>query len=70
MVSLERLAKTALHYLVMLLLIFLALTGVRMTLGDVGFFFELLLVLVIAFLYPAVVRRLGIAPPSWQRNSS
>lgn len=68
MVELDRILETVPHYLAMLVLIFLVLGGVRMVAGDLGFWIELLIVLIVAFAYPPLVRRLGIAPSSWKKT--
>lgn len=67
MVNVDRLVETVPHYLAMLILIFLVLGVVRVTVGELGFWIELVIVLVIAFVYPPLVRRLDVAPSSWER---
>ena len=70
MVNLNLLVETAFHYLTMLFVIFLALSGLRATVGDLGFAIELGIVLLIAIAYRPVVRRLGIAPTAWENRST
>lgn len=57
------------HYLAMLVLIFLVLAGVRVTVGEVGFWIELLLVIAVALGYPALVRQLDVAPSMWESGN-
>lgn len=56
------------HYVAILLLVFLVLSVVGPLLGDVSFWLELVIILVIAFLYRFVVVRLGVAPTAWKRE--
>lgn len=53
------------HYLALVALIFLVLFVVRLAVGELGFWIELLIVIAVAFAYPPAVRRLGIAPSAW-----
>lgn len=64
----ERLVELASHYIAMLLLVFAALFVIRRTLGDLGFWYEFAIVLVIAILYRPIVVRLGVAPSAWENN--
>lgn len=66
MVHLNLLVETAFHYLAMLFVIFLVLSVLRTTIGDLGFAIELGIVLLIAIAYRPLVRRLGIAPTTWE----
>lgn len=66
MVALDRIAELVPHYVAMIATVFLVLWIVRATAGDLGFWVELLFVLVVAIAYPALVRRLGVAPSSWE----
>lgn len=61
----DRLLELAPHYAAMLFLIFLVLTVVRTVVGDVGFWVELVIVLVISFAYRPIVVQLGVAPSDW-----
>lgn len=70
MVNIDRLIDVAPHYITMLLLTFLALGVLRTAVGDLGFWIELVVVLIIATAYPPVVRRLGVAPSSWDRSTT
>ena len=60
--------ETLPHYLLLLFLMIVALGVLRSAVGEQSFWVELGVVLVIAFSYPPIVRRLGYAPSSWQRR--
>lgn len=62
----ERLLEVVPHYVALLLLVFLVLSVVRSVAGDVGFWIELLIVLVVGSLYRPLVQRLGIGPSAWE----
>lgn len=64
----ERMVELASHYIAMLLLVFGALFVIRRTFGDIGFWYELIIVLVIAFAYRPIVVRLGVAPSAWENK--
>lgn len=53
------------HYLAMLVLVFLVLAVVPAIVGEVGFWVELAVVVVVVFAYRPVVVRLGIGPSIW-----
>lgn len=59
------LAETGPHYLAMVALIFIVIRLVRQMVGESSLLVELVIVLVVAFSYVNVVRRLHIAPSSW-----
>lgn len=54
------------HYVVMLLIVFLVLAGVRSVVGELSFWGELAIIIGIVFLYRPVVKRMGIAPSVWE----
>ncbi len=54
------------HYIAMLLIIAGALSVINALVGDLGFWIELAVVIVIASLYRPIVLRLGIAPEPWR----
>ena len=64
----EGLAELVVHYLLMLLLVFAALTVVSSIVDDPALWQELLIVAVIAFSYRPLVLRLGVAPERWERQ--
>lgn len=63
-----RLFELLAHYVVMLILVFGALALMRMAVGDMGFWAELVVVIIIAFAYRPIVLRLGIAPTAWEEQ--
>ena len=69
MVDTDRLAELVPHYVAMLALVFLVLTAVRAVAGPVGFWVELVVVVVVVFAYRPVVLRLGVAPSSWEEQA-
>lgn len=66
MVDTDTIVELVPHYLAMLVIVSLVLGVVRRVAGDVGFVVELVIVLVVVFAYPFVVRRLGVAPSVWE----
>lgn len=64
----NQLVKLVPHYIAMLLLVFLVLSVVRTAAGEIGFWIELAIVVVIVFLYRPIVVRLGLAPSSWKES--
>ena len=64
----EGLAELVGHYLLLLILVFAALTLVSSIVDDASLWLELLIVLVIAFSYRPIVLRLGVAPERWERQ--
>lgn len=61
-----RLLEIAPHYLAMLFLVFLVLTAVRSVVGEISFWAELVIIVVIVFAYRPIVIRLGVAPSGWE----
>jgi hypothetical protein len=64
----DQLVELVPHYIAMLLLVFLVLSIVRTAVGEIGFWIELVIVLIIVSLYRPIVVRLGYAPSSWERR--
>ena len=62
----DRLVELAPHYILMILLMFLALAIVEQALGELDFWPSLAIALLVAIAYPIVLRRLGRAPEAWQ----
>lgn len=56
------------HYVVMLILVFGALALIRRYVGDISFWAELVVVIIIAFAYRPIVLRLGVAPAAWKEQ--
>ena len=67
MVNMETIKELLPHYAAMLLLVFVLIAIIREVIGDLGFWVELVLILVIVFAYPPITRRLGVAPSIWDR---
>ncbi len=65
----DRILELIPHYLAMVLIVFAVLWAVRTAVGDLGFLPELVIVVVVLFLYRPIVIRLGIAPSVWERRS-
>lgn len=68
MVDTDRLVEALPHYAAMLILVFLILAVLRTAVGELSFWIELVIVLVIAIGYQTLALRLGVAPSSWQRR--
>ena len=64
----EKIRQLAPHWGVMFVAMFAALALVERVVGSLSVLPSMLLVFVVAFGYPAVVRALGVAPPIWQRS--
>lgn len=62
----SRLIELLPHYLVMIAAIFAVLLVVQELYGELGFWASFAVAIAIAAVYPFVVRRLGMAPESWQ----
>ena len=62
----DRLLEIAPHYLAMFVLVFLVLAIVRAVVGEIGFWVEMAIILVVVFVYRPVVTRLGIGPSGWE----
>ena len=62
----DRLLDLAPHYLAMFVLVFLVLAIVQAVVGELGFWVELGIILVVVFAYRPLVMRLGIGPSSWE----
>jgi len=63
----DQLLELVPHYVVLVVLLLLALTAVRVLVGDVGLWVELLIAFVVAVAYRPLVARLGYAPGAWER---
>ena len=62
----SRLVELLPHYLAMIAAIFAVLIAVEELYGGLDFWWSFAVALAVAAIYPFVVRRLGIAPESWQ----
>ncbi len=63
----ESLVEVIPHYLALLILVILTLTVVRTAFGELAFWIEFAIVVVVAFAYRPIVMRLGIGPSAWER---
>lgn len=62
----SRLVELLPHYLVMIAMIFAVLIAIQEFYGELGFWASFAVAIAVAAVYPFVVRRLGLAPDSWQ----
>jgi hypothetical protein len=62
----DRLRDLAPHYVAMFVIVFLVLTAARAVVGEVGFWAELAIVMVVVLAYRPVVTRLGVGPGGWE----
>jgi amino acid permease len=58
--------EVAPHYIAMFICVFIVLTIVQAAVGEVGFWVEMAIVVVVVFVYRPAVMRLGIAPSGWE----
>lgn len=62
----DKLKELVPHYIAMLLIVFTVLAIVRSVAGDIGFWFELVIIVLIVFAYRPIVIQLGVAPSQWE----
>ncbi len=62
----DRLVELAPHYAAMLVLVFLALAAVEAIAGDLDFWMELVVIVLVVFAYRPLVLWLDVAPSSWR----
>jgi hypothetical protein len=62
----DRVIEVAPHYAAILLLVVLAPAVLQLAVGEIDFWVELAITVVIVVAYPSVVRRLGVAPSGWR----
>jgi hypothetical protein len=62
----DRLMELAPHYIAMFVCVFVVLTVVQAAVGEVGFWVEMGIIVVVVFAYRPAVLRLGIAPSGWE----
>lgn len=70
MMDTDRLVELLPHYIVLLVVLFLVIGVLRRTVGELGLWIELLILLAISLAYPPIVRRLGIAPSAWEKRAT
>ena len=61
----ERLKEIAPHYIAMFVSIFLVLAVIEALVGEIGFWIEFAIIMLVVFAYRPIVRRLGIGPSGW-----
>jgi UPF0716 family protein affecting phage T7 exclusion len=61
----DRLLELVPHYVAMLVLVYAALAVLRRVASDLGFWAELVVIIVVVALYRPLVVRLGYAPSAW-----
>lgn len=64
----ERIRQLLPHWAAMFLLMIGALTLIETFVLELEFWQSIIVVVIIGFGYPPVVRQLGIAPPVWERS--
>ena len=62
----DQLLELVPHYLAMFLLVSLVLRIVGAVVGEIGFWPELAIILVVLVVYRPIVMRLGIGPSGWE----
>lgn len=60
------LIEVAPHYAAMLFLVYLVLAIVQVTVGDLSFWVEIVIIAVIVFAYRPIVMELGVGPSAWE----
>ena len=61
-----RLLELSAHYVAMLLLWFVVLTGLRALVGELSFWIELVIIVVVVVAYRFIVQQLGLTPQAWE----
>lgn len=64
----DQLIELVPHYVAMLLLVFGTLTVVRTIAGDIGFWAELIIVVIVVVAYRPLVRQLDVEPSAWREQ--
>jgi hypothetical protein len=62
----DQLIELVPHYVAMLILVFVVLGIVQAVVGEIGFWFEFAIVVVVVFAYRPIVLRLGMGPSIWE----
>jgi hypothetical protein len=62
----DRLMEIAPHYIAMFILVFLVLEIVRTVAGEIGFWIELAIIIIVVLAYRPIVTSLGIGPSGWK----
>ncbi|WP_137285561.1 hypothetical protein [Halorussus salinisoli] len=64
----DRLIELAAHYVAMLLMWLVVITGLRALVGELSFWIELAVIVVVVLAYRLIVQQLGIAPRAWKKQ--
>jgi hypothetical protein len=64
----DQILELVAHYLVIVVIVTVVLGVVRTAVGELGFWLELAVVVVIVALYRPVVKAIGMEPSAWQRD--
>jgi hypothetical protein len=56
------------HYVAMLVLVYIVLFLIEAMVGDLTFWIEVVLIIVVVFAYRPLVLWLGVGPSSWERE--
>lgn len=64
----DRLMELVPHYIAMFVLVFLVLAIIRAVAGEIGFWAELAIIVVVVVVYRPIVMRLGLGPSGWEQR--
>jgi len=64
--SANQLRELAPHYVVMFVLVFGAIGLIRLTVGELDFWAEVVIIFAVVFAYRPIVVMLGVAPSRWE----
>lgn len=64
----DRLLELGAHYVAMLLVWFVVITGLRALVGELSFWIELAVIVVVVLAYRLIVQQLGIMPRAWEEQ--
>lgn len=62
----NQLLELALYYIAMLVLVFFILEVIQAAVGEIAFWLELVIILVVVFAYRYIAVWLGVAPSGWE----
>lgn len=62
----DRIIEAAPHYVAILIIAYLVLYVIENVVGQMGFLAELLIIIVVVFVYRFIAIRLGIEPSIWK----
>lgn len=64
----DQLIELVPHYIAMLLLVFGTLAVVRSFAGEIGFWAELIIVIIVVVAYRPIVKQLDVEPSAWKNR--